>query len=63
VGLAPAHLAEAAASTAPVLPLFFQRALFLPQAKEMERFTAYLAEHKLGREKGRNGIRIAATRW
>lgn len=49
--LAPTDLAESAPSTTPVLKLLLERALRLPQAKEMERFTAYLAEDKLKKER------------
>lgn len=45
--LASTGLAVSAPSTAPVLKLLLERALRFPQAKEMERFTAYLAEDKL----------------
>lgn len=45
--LAPTGLAESASSTTPVLKLLLERALGLAQAKEMERFTAYLAEDEL----------------
>lgn len=45
--LASTGLAESAPSTAPVLQLLLERALRFPQAKEMERLTAHLAEHKL----------------
>lgn len=47
--LTPTGLAESASSTTPVLKLLLERALRLPQAKEMERLTAYLAENKLER--------------
>lgn len=45
--LASTGLAESAPSAAPVLQLLLERALRFPQAKEVERFTAYLAEDKL----------------
>lgn len=51
--LAPTGLAVSASSTAPVLKLLLERALRFPQAKEMERFTAYLAEDKLHAERER----------
>lgn len=40
-------MTEPAPAAAPVLPLFIQGAFGLPQAKDMERLTAYLAEDKL----------------
>lgn len=49
--LAPTGLAVSASSTTPVLKLLLERALRFPQAKEMERFTAYLAEDKLHAER------------
>lgn len=52
--LVSTSLAESASSTTPVLKLFPARALRLPQAKEMEGFTAHLAEDKLKQE-GRRG--------
>lgn len=51
--LAPTGLAVSASSTTPVLKLLLERALRFPQAKEMERFTAYLAEDKLHAERER----------
>lgn len=58
--LASTGLAESASSTTPVLKLLLERALCFPKAKEMEWFTAHLAEDKLkgtgagiGREKQR----------
>lgn len=52
--LASAGLAESAPPTAPVLKLLLERALRFPKAKEMEWFTAHLAEDKL-RDTGRGG--------
>lgn len=45
--LASTGLAESASSTTPVLKLLLERALCFPKAKEMEWFTAHLAEDKL----------------
>lgn len=53
--LASAGLAESASPTAPVLKLLLERALRFPKAKEMEWFTAHLAEDKL---KGKGGGEI-----
>lgn len=51
--LASTGLAESASSTTPVLKLLLERALWFPQAKEMEWFTAYLAEDKLHMERNK----------
>lgn len=40
-------MAKAASTTTPVLPLFLMGAFCLPQAEEVEGFTAHLAENKL----------------
>lgn len=40
-------VAKAASATTPVLPLFLMGAFGLPQAEEVEGFTAHLAENKL----------------
>lgn len=55
--LASAGLAESAPPTAPVLKLLLERALRFPKAKEMEWFTAHLAEDKL-RDTGRGGRKL-----
>lgn len=56
--LASAGLAESASSTTPVLELLLERALRFPQAKEMERFTAYLTEDKLKIQRKREKLHI-----